>query len=163
MKVREVAQQISEGVLESINKYGFKYRKAQKEFVRKKDNVEQIFKLFFYKKGNFITIDPEIKIHIEEIESIYKSIAKIESRPYLTLGNHFLKIRDYNGDDANYKSRSTKEWLIESEKDIENLVKIIPKYFKELILPYFENNSTIKRVDELLNENPRNISVYNEM
>ena len=36
MKVNEIAQQISEGILDSFQKHGFKYRKAQKEFVRNK-------------------------------------------------------------------------------------------------------------------------------
>lgn len=163
MKVNAIAQQISDGVVESFQKYGFYYRKAQKEFVRKKDNVEQIFKLFIYKKNDHFTIDPEIKIHLKEIESIYKSIAQIESRPYLTLGNHFLKIRDYDGDSANYKNKPTKEWLIENEEDIEYLIKIIPKYLEEVILPYFDTNSSLSRVDELLNKYPEKMSVHNYM
>ncbi|UKB82725.1 hypothetical protein LF887_17120 [Chryseobacterium sp. MEBOG06] len=163
MKVNEIAQQISDGVLESFQKSGFQYRKAQKEFVRKKDNVEQIFKLFFYKKEDNITIDPEIKIHVKEIESIYKSIAQIKSRPYLTLGNHFLTIRDYDGDAANYKSKPAKEWLIENDEDVKHLIKIIPEYLEEDILPYFDNNSSVIRVDELLNEYPEKMCVHNDM
>lgn len=163
MKVNEIAQKISEDVIESFQKHGFIYRKVQREFVRKKDNVEQIFKLFFYKKTDYITIDPEIKIHIKEIESIYKSIAQIESRPYLTLGNHFLTIRDYDGDSANFKGKPTKEWLIEDGRDIQHLIKIIPEYLEEDILPYFDNNSSVDRVDKLLNEYPERMCVHNEM
>ncbi len=161
MKVNKIAQQISDGVLESFQKHGFKYRKAQKEFIRKTDNIEQIFRLLYYKKDKYITIDPKLIIQVIEIESIYKSIAEIEGRPYLTLGNHFLAIRDYDGDDFNYKKKPTKEWLIEDEEDVKHLIKIIPEYLEENILPYFEKISSISRADELLNKYPEKMCVHN--
>lgn len=155
MKVNEIAQQVSDGVLENFQKHGFKYRKAQREFVRKIKGSDQIFSLMYTKRNDgTITVKPELIIQVKEIESIYKSVAEIEGRPYLTLGNHFLTIRDYDGDDFNYKKKPTKEWLIEDEEDVKHLIKIIPEYLEEDILPYFESNSSVKRVDELLNKYP---------
>ncbi len=122
MKVKEIAEQISKGILASFQKHGFKFLKKQNEFIRKTEQGHQVFQLFYYKKEGYITIDPEIRIHIHEIESIYKSIAQIIYRPYLTLGNHFLTIRDYDGDAAHYKSKPTKKWLIENDEDVQHLI-----------------------------------------
>jgi len=164
MKVNEIAQQISEGVLDSFQKHGFKYLKSQKEFVRKTEKADQIFRLFYYKENDgTITIKPELIIQVKEIESIYKSITELKSRPYSTLGNYFSHIRDYDGDAANYKNTPTKYWLIENERDAEYLIKIIPEYLEEDILPYFNCNSSISRVDELLNEYPEKMCVHNDM
>jgi hypothetical protein len=164
MKIKEVSNQIAEGVLKNFEKYGFKLRKARNEFVRKTQNAEQIFHLIFYKENDAtITIKPEIVIHIDEIESIYTRIAQIKERPYLTLGNYFSQIRDYDGDAANFKNKATRYWLIENEQDVLHLIKIIPKYLEEVILPYFESNSSIERVDQLLNEYPENMSVHNNI
>ncbi|WP_332452953.1 hypothetical protein [Chryseobacterium aquaticum] len=164
MKVNEIAQQISDGVLESFQKHGFKYRKAQKEFIRKTDNADQIFRLYYYKENDgTVTIKPELIIQVKEIEAIYKSIAQIKGSPYLTLGNYFSHIRDYDGDDANYKRKPTKYWLIENDEDISHLIKIIPEYLEEDILPYFDSNSSVSRVDELLNKYPEKMCVHNYM
>ncbi|WP_316795506.1 hypothetical protein [Pedobacter agri] len=164
MKIPEVSKEISDGILESFKKNGFKFRKARNEFTRKLKNAEQIFHLIYYKENNgTINIKPEVVIHIDDIESIYKKISQIKYRPYLTLGNYFSQIKDYNGDAANFKNKATKYWLIENEHDISHLIEIIPKYLDEVILPYFENNSSIERVDELLNEYPKNMSVHNNM
>lgn len=162
MKVNEIAQQISEGVLDSFQKHGFKYRKTQSEFVRKTKYVEQIFSLLYTKEHDgTITIKPELIIHIHDIEIIYKSIAQIKYRPYLTLGNDFSEIRDFDGNEANFKKKPTKYWLIEDNDDVEHLIKIIPEYLEEDILPYFDSNSSVSRVDELLNKYPEKMCVHN--
>jgi len=162
MSIKEVSNQISEGVLTSFQKHGFKYRKTQEEFIRKSNNADQIFRLYYYKENDdTITIKPELIIQVKEIEAIYKSIAQIKGSPYLTLGNYFSHIRDYDGDDANYKRKPTKYWLIENDEDINHLIKIIPEYLEEDILPYFESNSSVSRVDELLNKYPEKMSVHN--
>ena len=162
MKIQELADKISNGVLKNFEKHGFKYRKKKQEFVRKTNNAEQIFRLYYYKQNDgTITIKPEIVIHIYDIESIYKKIAQIEYRPYLTIGNYFSNIKDYDGDSANYKNKPTRFWLMENDDDVLHLIKIIPEYLAEDILPYFDKNSSIERVDGLLNAYPEKMSVHN--
>lgn len=162
MKITEVKEQIVEGISKSFQKHDFKYKKQSEDFIRQINNTSQIFRLNFYRENNgTITIKPEIIIHINDIETIYKSIAYIKDRPYLTLGNYFSEIRDYDGNALNYKKKPIKYWLIEDGEDIEHLIKIIPEYLVEDILPYFESNSSIKRVDELLNEFPEKMCVHN--
>ncbi|WP_333577720.1 hypothetical protein [Sphingobacterium sp.] len=164
MTVNQISEQISAGITESFEKEGFKYLKSQRKFVKKTKNVEQVFSMLYTKRNNgSITIKPELLIHIFEIESIYKEIAQIKYRPYLTLGNYFSNIRDYDGDAKKYNGAQTRLWLIENDEDVQHLIKIIPEYLEEDILPYFDKNSSIHRVDELLNEYPRNLSVHNEM
>lgn len=161
MTTKELSERISKGVSSFFQEHGFVFRKKDDEFVRKIDQGEQILRLFYYKKNNHLTVKPEIIIKIYEIESIYKSVAEIKYRPYLTLGNNFLEIRDYDGDEINYKKKPTKEWLIENDEDVEHLIKIIPEYLEEDILPYFDNNSSVARVDELLNKYPQKMCVHN--
>lgn len=162
MKIKEVSEQISAGLIESFQKHGFKYRKTNTDFIRKGDQADHVFKMFYYKEDDgTITIKPEIIIHVHSIEDVYRSVSESNENPYLTLGNYLSEIAEYNGDEVNFRKRPIKYWLIEDENDIEYLVKIIPKYLKEDMLPYFEENSTIKRVDELLNKYPEKMTVHN--
>lgn len=162
MRVKEVSEKINKGVSSFFEEHDFKYKKTTEEFIRKTDIAEQIFRLYYYKENDStITIKAEIIIHLNEIESIYRSITHITDRPHLTLGNYFSQIRDYDGDEINYKREPTKYWLVENDKDIQHLINIIPEYLEEDILPYFENNSTISRVDELLNKYPEKMCVHN--
>jgi hypothetical protein len=162
MTILKVATKISEGVLESFKKHSFKYLKSQQEFVRKTDNADQIFRLYYYKEDDgAITIKPELIIQVKEIQKIYKSITEVKGRPYSTLGNYFSHIRDYDGDARNYRRQPTRYWLVENEGDIQHLIKVIPEYLEEDIIPYFESNSSVEKVDKLLNEYPEKMSVHN--
>lgn len=161
MIIKEIAQQISEGFSDHFKIYDFKFKKSTNEFFRKTDKVTQIFSMLYTKVDDYITITPELIIHIKDIEDIYKSIAQIKGRPYLTLGNNFLTLADYDGDDANYKKKPSRDWLVENDDDIKYLIKIIPSYLEKDILPYFEKNSSIERVDELLNAYPDKMSIHN--
>ncbi len=162
MKIKEVSNQISDGFSIYFEKYGFKFKRANNKFIRITEEATQVFHLIYYKENDGkITIKPEIMIHINKIESIYKSIAQIESRPYFTLGNYLSEIAEYDGDEINFKKKPVKYWLIENDDDIEYLIKVIPNYLTNDILPYFKNNSSIKRVDELLNKFPQKLSIHN--
>lgn len=68
-----------------------------------------------------------------------------------------------NDIEIDYSEEQTRDWLVEDEDDISKLVEIIPKYLKETILPYFDQNNSISRVDELLNKYPRELSIHNVM
>jgi hypothetical protein len=53
------------------------------------------------------------------------------------------------------------KYVIENENDLETLGKVIPIRFKQYILPYFDENSSVERADKLLNEDARNLSPHN--
>lgn len=165
MNIKDVSNELLSRINDSFRDFDFILNKGQSEFKRNVNNCTQIVDLFFYKKAQFITIKPEIRIKEHQIEKIYRSVSQIKDRPYLTLGNHLFEIIKYidDGIEIDKSEEETQDWLIEDGNDINKLVEIIPKYLKETILPYFDQNSSISRVDELLNKYPRELSIHNVM
>ncbi|MDG5490632.1 hypothetical protein [Psychroserpens sp. SPM9] len=159
----EISSKLLGGLEPDFEKRGFRLNKKKREFIRDVNGCTQIVDLFFFKKGNSIVIKPEIRIKVERIESIYKSITKIKDRPYLTLGNHLFDILRYmeKGMEKGLRNIPLSDWLVKDERDINKLIEVIPEYFEETIIPYFDSNSSISRVDELLNKYPRELSVHN--
>ena len=163
MNIKDVSDELLSRIHDSFKEFDFVLNKSQSEFKRNVNDCTQIVDLFFYKRGNIITIQPEIRIKEHHIEKVYKTISEIKGRPYLTLGNHLFEIVKYidDGKEIDESEEETRDWLIEDDNDINKLVEIIPKYLKETILPYFDQNSSVPRVDELLNKYPRQISIHN--
>ncbi len=163
MKIKETSNKLLEGISLNFEKKGFKLNKKKREFVREINGCSQIVDLFFFKKGDSIIIKPEIRIKINDIEAVYKAITSINGRPYLTLGNHLFEILRYRaeGVEKGVRANTLSNWLVKDENDIYKLVQVIPEYLEDTILPYFNENSSIERVDKLLNEYPRELSIHN--
>lgn len=163
MKKIEVINKLLYGINPTLEKEGFKLNKKNNNFIRKVNDSNQIIDFFFYKRGKTVEVEPAIRIKIESIEKIYQSISSIEGRPYCTLGNHFSDILLYinQGKEKGARDIEQSNWLVVEEKDIDKLIQVIPEYLEESIFSYFEENSSILRVDELLNKHPKELSVHN--
>jgi len=161
MNLAEVAKELFEGIEPSFQLNNFKLKKRSREFKREDQNISQIVDFYFVKQASLIKIKPEIRIKVKEIEDIYRAITSKENRPFRTLGNHLFEIIRYvdNGEETGKKN--VYDWSVESKQDLEKLIKVIPEYLEETILPYFEENSSLARVDYLLNKYPRELSVHN--
>lgn len=161
MNIKDVFNSTVDGISDLlIEEHNFICNKSKKEFKRLNNNVLHIISFFYHKKDNKIYLRLEIIIKLLDIEHIYKSVTTIDGRPYLTLGNDFLILRNKK-DDFDYKKNPTTYWLIENSNDLENFIFNFKSNFEEIILPYFNENSTIERVDYLLNSYPLKMSIHN--
>ena len=160
MKKTEVFKKLIESVVFDIEKHGFKLNKKTNEFKRATKEAVQIFDLVFLKDGNNIKIRPEIRIKIKAIEDIYAKVSK-RGDIYRTLGNDLFEILRYTDKGEETGKGEQYYWLVKNDDSINKLIKIIPEYFEETILSYFENFSSVSKVDELLNKYPREISIHN--
>ena len=115
---------------------------------------------FFIKEGNNVKIRPQIRIKIKPIENVYHSISS-RGDIYATLGSDLFEILRYMDNGEETGKGEQYYWIINDDEDIRKLITIIPEYFEETILPYFEKNSSVAKADELLNKYPREISVHN--
>lgn len=161
MKISEASKILLDGITPFFEEYGFKLNKNNCEFKRTINNCTQKFRLLFYREGNYLAIEPQVSIKIAAIESIYKEASTTEGRPYHTLGNHLFEILRYIDENEEIGKGSSGDWLVENKIHLEELKKVIPEYIEETVLPYFEDNSSIERVDKLLNKYPRELSIHN--
>ena len=165
MNILKTSKILFDGLELSFSKYGFILNNKNREFSRSENGITQIIDFFFYKKDKHIEVKPEIRIRVEAIEKIYRAVSDTDGRPYKTIGNHLFEILRYidkgeeidNGNDIIYN------WIIEDSEHIQKLIEVIPIYLEETILPYFQENSSVDRVDKLLNKYPHDISIHNPL
>jgi len=160
MKIKEVSKIIMDSIFLDIEAHGFKLNRKTIEFRRKIEGAIQIFELVFYKEGNYVKIKPEIRIKIKAIEDVYQK-ASNRGDIYRTLGNDLFEILRNTDHGEETGKGEQYYWIIKDDESLSKLIRIIPEYFKETILPYFENNSTVSKADELLNKYPRELSIHN--
>lgn len=160
MKKKEVAKTLTDSITLNIEGHGFKLNKKTNEFKRKFEDATQIFDLVFLQEGESVKIKPEIRIKIKAIEDIYQEVSN-RGDIYRTLGNDLFEILRYMDKGEETGKGEQYYWLVKDSESINKLTTIIPEYFEETILPYFDRNSTVAKADELLNKYPRELSVHN--
>lgn len=161
-----VKNEIRIAITEKLVRHGFLFNKKKGRWERSIPAGIQIFDLLFYVHPDEILIEPVFRLKLYLIEDIYHKGANKKSEfndGTITLGNSLGQILKYfeNGD----KNGSGEQisYVVKNERDIDILKQVIPSRFEEFILPYFDTNSSIERVDELLNETPRKMSIHNRL
>lgn len=164
MLIKVVSNLLLEGIGNNISSYGFKFNKSKKLFERNQGGFIHIIDFIFLKEDAGIFIEPLIKIKCLEIEAIYHKVTTKESKyndATITLGNSIFKIIDFADNNTEIDTDKQQYYLVEEEKDISILIKVITDKIIDYAIPYFEQNSSIDRIDLLLNKNPKEISVHN--
>lgn len=160
MKIKEVSKILNDSILLDLEKSGFQLNRKTNEYKRATKEVVQIFDLVFLKDGNRVKIKPEIRIKIKAIEAVYCTVST-RGDIYRTLGNDLFEILRYTDKGEETGKAEQYYWMVKDDESISKLTQIIPEYFKETVLPYFENVSSVSKADELLNKYPREISIHN--
>lgn len=164
MLIKKVSGLFLDGISKNISGYGFKLNKRKRIFERTIDNFIQIIDFVFLKKETGVFIEPIIKIKSLDIENIYHKITRKEAQyndGTITLGNNLFKIIDSIENNVEVDIDRQQYYLVEEEKDVQILIKVISEKVISYGLRYFEQNSTIARVDFLLNKSPKDISIHN--
>ena len=163
MLVKEVETTLLEGMCRKFSAHGFVLNKNDKAYHRISNNCIQTFYLLIFKKDIGVYIEPRWSIKLKEILDIYHKVASKEKKYFKytpVLENSLGELIEFvdNGNESG--SNKSVQYLIENDRDITTLIEIIPKRFEKYVLPYFNQNSNIARVDKLLNTNPRELSIH---
>jgi len=163
MKMEEVKGRLLEGMDKSFENFGFALNKNEIEYQRIKGSSIQTFYFLVLKKKEGIYVEPRWSIKLKEILDIYHKVATKEKKYFKytpVLENSLGELIEYveNGNETG--SGKSMQYLIENDEDVLTLTKVIPMRFEEYVLPYFEKNSSIEKVDELLNKNPKELCIH---
>lgn len=164
MKIKDVYPLLVQGIEDKIKEYGFEFKKNDKTFKRRTNNFIQTFDLLLTKTTEGITVEPTIRIKSKEIEDVYHSVAKKEPQYFdgtSCIGYNLFKIASYYDEGKEIDYDEQKYYLIEEEKDVYILVNVISEKFISYGIRYFDENSSVARIDYLLNKYPRDISIHN--
>lgn len=137
---------------------------GEKYYCRAINNGQEKIIFIFGHYGKMLSIKPQIGIYIDDIGDIYKKNSKIKNRPIRCIGNHLLEIERYieKGEETE-RVYVNHRWKVRTVQDLIELAKLYKAYFNNIIDPYFKENGTVARVDELLNKEPRVPSIHNNL
>lgn len=132
-------------------------------FVRKdKFSNKQIISMRFYKNKNRYGIEVFTNIFVKNIADFFRNAISLQYDENISvlspdLGGliaHKDKGTDLGG------SRNQVIYLINNDSDIDLLSTVIPERIKEYVFPYLDENSSIDRMDKLLNSNIEQVSLH---
>lgn len=166
-------KEVLRGIFKFLNAelciFNFKPDIKEQWFIRKDKSSFYFYTLLIYDRTNIKTgekgfqIEPYATIHIPEIENYHKEITTNtefkKEWSSTTIGNSVANLLA-NPDGINRKRNQSLDLYVFEESHIKLAAEEILKQFKKIALPYFLTNNSVKRVDELLNSNPREYCVH---
>ena len=156
MTLSQVKSKIFENLIDPFKKEGFRHVISKDTFEKKTIDFTFVYKLLFHSRTSEIAIELFALIEHNETERIYK--AATNHVIFETIGNEIGKlIYNTNGKINNDNSI---DLMIREEFDIKITIDLIKKYFNDVALPYFKNNCSLNKIDEILNSKPEEVSVH---
>ncbi len=163
MEIKSTERKLLEGMQTFFAEKGFTLIMGDLSFERKFDQGIQTFYFLIEEKEGSIYVEPRWSIKLKKILDIYHKVSKKEKKFFKytsVLGNTLGELIEYTNNGNEIGSGKFMKYLIEDEKDILTLINVIPKRFEEYVLPYFEKNSSVEKVDKLLNKNLTQLSIH---
>lgn len=169
MTKKEVIRKVLELIQTEMNTFDFKINVKEQGFRR--DDGDKIYFYYFliYNEFNIKTgakgfqIEPYADIDILGIEKFYNQITintQIKNNwNHFTIGNGIANLIA-NPDGINRKRNQSLDLYVFDGAHIQIVANHLIKKFKDVALPYFLTNNTVKRVDELFNKLPREYTVH---
>jgi hypothetical protein len=164
MILNDVKHRLWNGIEDSVRSLGFRFRKNAKEFVREIPGGTQVFYVrIIQRKFGEIVVEPWWCIRLNAIADIYNQVNTKDKEFHSSscvFENTLGRLQYYIKPDLGLGVKNLL-YYINNNEDLETLTKEIPIRFKQFVLPYFDQNSSIERADALLNDNPREMSPHN--
>jgi len=152
VKKTELKNRLLDELATLLEPYGFVLVRRMDWFIRK-GTTSLIYQLAFYggySEDKGYTIAPALAIRIEEVEKIFHKVSGFEPKYQKDTPTINPTIKDL------IKAKDDYEFELASVQDISPVVNKLFEIFKNIALPFLEENSSIAAVDKLLNSNPEN-------
>ncbi|MET3877298.1 hypothetical protein [Chitinophaga sp. OAE865] len=169
MTIKEVTRKLLALIEKELKAFDFKLDLKEQGFLREENGVIYFYFFLIYNEHNIKTgakgflIEPYAKISNLSIEKYYKKItinSYLKSKwDFNTIGNSLANLIA-NPDGINRKRNESLRFYVWEEAHIKLVANALLKLFKEFALLYFLENSSVKRIDMLLNSHPREYTVH---
>lgn len=169
MTQKEVLRKIIDLLTSELKVFDFNPLYKEQGFYRKDNFVIFFYDFLIYNRtilksgAKGFLIEPYATIHISEIEKYHNKITTNEMYKkdwsHSTIGNSVANLFA-NPDGINRKKNQSLDLHVFDERHIPLVAEQLLIQFKNFSLPFFLNNNTIERADELLNKHPIEDCVY---
>jgi len=163
MNIDQARKDLFNEIAESLEQFGFLRRKSGESFLRIVNSGEQDFYFIVNKRGVELAVQPRFSIRINSILDIYHKIT-VKEKEYFqdsaVLENSLGELMGYVDTNKEEGTGGAFNYLMKDPNDLQILKQVIPLRFQEYVLPYFDKNSSVERVDFLLNRNPTKLVMH---
>jgi len=163
MNIDQARKDLFNEIAESLEQFGFLRRKSGESFLRIVNSGEQDFYFIVNKRGVELAVQPRFSIRINSILDIYHKIT-VKEKEYFqdsaVLENSLGELIGYVDNNKEEGTGGAFNYLMKDPNDLQILKQVIPLRFQEYVLPYFDKNSSVERVDFLLNRNPTKLVMH---
>lgn len=163
MKLAEVREILIGRLEKDLKEDLFFWSKNKLYFIKKDQSKTQIIDFLFAGKGTSIQVEPTIRVKINEIEEFYKPYFTRDFQYFesvQTIGNSLFKIKKFYSQGLTIDPDEVSYYLLENDNDIINTTNGLLTLVREYGYRYFNDTSNSSKVDKLLNENLREISIH---
>ena len=142
----KIRSAVTEGLLRKLSEFSVEYYAPNCMYISRVEGFDHQYQLIFIEKYNRIIVEPDIGIRSHEVESLYHQWSGFSERDAVhtaTIGGALPNIFD-----RKY------EVEIKQKRDVKNAVETLRQWYVELGVPFFEENSSLVKMDEILNSEP---------
>lgn len=158
LKSKDVIEAIFKELGNELSKEYFYRDKRNACFSRNFEECENVIDFNIYKKKGYFEIEVIVGIRVNLIQRIFNEATGFN--PPRTIGMSLDKLILHYESGVSADPEDGARFLVEEEGDIPILANALKSYFHKYILRYFRENSSVERVDALLNEKPDEISIH---
>jgi len=165
MNFKKIKSQVIKEIGESIISEGFLYNKSREQFEQGLPGGVGSAQIQHLDYGPQIILLIWWAVRIERMAAIFNTIAEKDEEFFEgthVFSNGLGTLIDYV-DNGNRKTNAdNKRYLITNEEEVPNVVAEAVGDIRKYIIPYFAQNNSVERANELLNYNPtEHPSVHN--
>jgi len=164
MNFKKTKKTIIDEIAGSVKSAGFKYDKNDEFFIK---DIPGGIDTFYFLTANYgieFRFDLFWGVRIDRIADIYNMVTD-KTEEYFrfshVLANHLGALIEHI-DNANDSIRcDPKRYTILKEEDVAEVIDKALTDIRKYIMPYFEQNVTVERMDQILNRKPKEYTVHN--
>jgi hypothetical protein len=150
MKKLELKNALFSRLIPMLDPFKFFLVRRMDWFVRKGDS-QLIYRLDFYdgqSKDTNYSVSPSLAVRIERVEQVFHKVSGFEPKYRKDSPTIWVSLNDLKKDQDEY------EYVLDSFENLDALVRTLFILFKDVALPFLEENSSVQAINNLLNSEP---------
>lgn len=164
MNFKKVKNQLIQGIEKSVITEGFLFNKKDDGFEKNIQGGIVTFYFLHTKWTDEINFQLWWAVRIDRIVDIFNMVAEKDKEYFhlsCVLSNNLGPLIDYIDNGNEFSRADPKKYTILKEEDVETVINEALADIRKYILPYFEQNISIEKIDQILNRYPRELIVHN--
>ena len=164
MNFKKVKNRLFKGIQELVITEGFLFNKKDELFEKNVQGGIVYFYFLHTKWPDEINFQLWWGVRIDCIADIYNMVTeKDKAYFHLTevLSNNLGRLIDYVDNGNEFSRADPQKYTILKEEDVDTVISEVLADIRKYILPYFEQNVSIEKIDQILNRYPRELIIHN--